>query len=159
MRFVPIAPHTYLLPLPLVRLDVSASAFRRNRLVCGTCFLTPFDFPQRVEKLRSANSRNQTTLMIAVQTGREEIVKAVVGFIGEGWVPADDQVCVHSLQSVCPVWSNLARLLRPNSCYSYTWTRMSFCQRCRNSLKRSLSVWIESSGFFVMVSVSPQKIT
>lgn len=42
--------------------------------------------------LSAANVRNQTALMIAVQTGREEIVKAVVDFVGESWVPADDQV-------------------------------------------------------------------
>ncbi len=53
-----------------------------------------FSSTQALQVLSSANARNQTPLMIAAQTGREQIVKAVVGFVGESWVPADDQVGV-----------------------------------------------------------------
>lgn len=42
---------------------------------------------QRVQMLSSVNLRNQTPLMIAVQTGKEEIVLAMVDFIG-------DEVCI-----------------------------------------------------------------
>lgn len=47
---------------------------------------------QRVQMVGSVNGRNQTSLMIAVQTGEQKIVQAVVKLVGDDWVPADDQV-------------------------------------------------------------------
>lgn len=56
------------------------------------------DLTQRVQMLRSVSGRNQTSLMIAAQTGEEEIVHAMVRLFGDNWVPADDQV---GMQTFC----------------------------------------------------------
>lgn len=42
--------------------------------------------------LLAANGKRQTSLMVAVQSGREEVVDAVVKLMGETWVPADEKV-------------------------------------------------------------------
>lgn len=47
---------------------------------------------QRVKVLSSANSRNQTTLIVAARSGQAEIAQAVIRLVGEDWVPSDDEV-------------------------------------------------------------------
>lgn len=68
-------------------------------LVCALVDLLDsykIDVTQRMQMLGSVSGRNQTSLMIAVQTGEEEIVQAMVKFVGNDWVPADDQVGIRT---------------------------------------------------------------
>ncbi|CAB1113028.1 unnamed protein product [Ectocarpus sp. CCAP 1310/34] len=46
---------------------------------------------QRVKVLSSTDCRNQTTLMVAAQSGQAEIAQAVIRLVGEDWVPNDDE--------------------------------------------------------------------
>lgn len=78
--------------------STSTFELRAARLSCSTasepvfhlsvprCFAfahPPFHLLQRAQMLGSVNLRNQTPLMIAVQTGKDEIVQTVVDFIGD----------------------------------------------------------------------------
>lgn len=58
------------------------------------------DLTQKVQMLGSVNGRNQTSLMVAVQTGEEEIVRAMVKLVGDDWVPVDDQVGLRVEQTI-----------------------------------------------------------
>lgn len=85
-------------------------------LVCALVNLLgayKLDLSQRVQMLGSVNGKNQTSLMIAVQTGEEKIVQAVVKLVGDDWVPADDQVgisvCCICVLSECANWEQSIR--------------------------------------------------
>ncbi|CAM9776300.1 unnamed protein product [Ectocarpus fasciculatus] len=62
---------------------------------------------QRVKVLSSANSRNQTTLMVAARSGQAEIAQAVIRLVGEDWVPSDDEEADFVTKTDSRGWSAL----------------------------------------------------
>ncbi|CAM9210968.1 unnamed protein product [Ectocarpus sp. 12 AP-2014] len=62
---------------------------------------------QRVKVLSSANGRNQTTLMVAAQSGQTEIAQAVIRLVGDDWVPNDDEEAEFVTKTDSRGWSAL----------------------------------------------------